>query len=312
MVRLNFILAAILITLFFCYSAFAEEEINLLFGGDVTFGGAYPAIAPDPFHDFGWPFKNLKDLISGADVFMVNCENAITYSDKKVPKRFNFKMDPKLVEIFSLYKIQVTLANNHVFDYGRIGLNDTIKHLDRYKVDHAGAGENIKEARKPIIKKIKGRKIVFLAYGNYSPAGKNTPGVAYRNPKIVLEDILKAKKDDADLIVVNFHWGVERDSFPTKIDCKLAHLAIDNGADIIIGHHPHVTQPVEIYKGKIIAYSLGNLIFGGNARGAKESFLLKVTVTGKKLNYEKISVKIDPQETRYQPYVISHIAERSR
>lgn len=313
MVVLKFIiLAAVAITLL-CPGALAGgKEINLLFGGDVTFGGAYPSIVPGHARNFSWPFGKLEKIISETDVFMVNCENAITDSSKKVIKKFNFKMNPKLVEIFRLHRIQVTLANNHVFDYGTAGLFDTIKYLDESGVDHVGAGKNLDEARKPIIKTVMGKKIFFLAYGNYSPAGKNSPGVAYRDSSIVIEDIQKAKRNGADIIVVNFHWGIERQPEPEKVERKLAHMAIDNGADVIIGHHPHVTQPVEMYKGKIIAYSLGNFIFGGNSHWPKESFLLKVIIDSGKLRYEKIKIRIDPQETKYQPYVISDNSKRSR
>jgi poly-gamma-glutamate capsule biosynthesis protein CapA/YwtB (metallophosphatase superfamily) len=314
MVALKFKIMLLLLTFLLIPSfALAEEgEITLLFGGDVTFGGAYPAIAPDPYHDFNWPFVRLRNLISQADVFMVNCENAITTYDKKVPKKFNFKMDPKLTEIFRLNKIQVTLANNHVYDYGSVGLLDTIRYLDQYGVDHVGAGKNLEAARKPIVKTIKGRKIFFLAYSNYAPTAGKAPGVARIDPDIILADIAKAKKDGAELVVINFHWGIERNHLPEESDRVLAHRLIDNGVDIIIGHHPHVTQPVEVYKGKIITYSLGNFIFGGNSRWPKESFLLRVLVNGNKLSYEKIEIRIDPQETKYQPYIISNFAKRSR
>lgn len=235
---------------------------------------------------------------------MVNCENAITKHDIKVPKTFNFKMDPELVEIFRLHKIQVTLANNHVFDYGRKGLEDTLKYLDEHGILHVGAGINLAEARKPIIREIEGKKIAFLGYGNYSPAGKNTPGVAYRTPEYVIEDIREAKKDGCDYVVVNFHWGIERATEPTASDRELAHRAIDNGADLIIGHHPHVLQPVEVYKGKVIAYSLGNFVFGGNSRYPRDSMLLEVTFRENMLSYKKIPIRIDPRETKYQPYVL--------
>ena len=170
------------------------KPIVMIFGGDVTLGYFYPQIAPKGGRDFDWPFAKLKEIFSRAHIVMVNCENAITKHNVKVPKTFNFKMDPELVEIFRLHKIQVTLANNHVFDYGRQGLEDTLKHLDEYGILHVGAGMNLAEARKPIIREIEGKKIAFLGYGNYSPAGKNTPGVAYRNREHVVSDIREAKK----------------------------------------------------------------------------------------------------------------------
>lgn len=284
----------------------AQDPIVMIFGGDVTLGGFYPLLAPEPYEDFDWPFKKLTSVFSEADVIMVNCENAITRSNKKVSKRFNFKMEPELAEIFRRYNIQVALANNHVYDYGAEGLVDTLKHLDYYGVKHVGAGLNLGDARRPIIRSVEGKKIAFLAYGNYSPAKGNSPGIAYRNPQHVVEDIKKAKKTGSDYVIVNFHWGIERNTLPTKDDQDLAHFAIDNGADVIVGHHPHVLQPVEIYKGKIIAYSLGNFVFGGNSRHPRDSMLLEVVFNENALSYRKIPIRIDPRETRYQPYVLGN------
>lgn len=302
---------AILLFLIFGYQSESVTEENkvsepivMVFGGDVTLGYFYPQIAPKEGKIFDWPFAKLKDIFSRADVVMVNCENAITNYDIKVPKTFNFKMNPELVAIFRLHKIQVTLANNHVFDYGRKGLEDTLKYLDESGIYHVGAGANLDKARKPIIRQIKGKKIAFLAYGNYSPAGKNTPGTAYSTPEHVIEDIREAKKDGCDYVVVNFHWGIERATEPTVSDRELAHLAINNGADLIIGHHPHVLQPVEVYKGKVIAYSLGNFVFGGNSRYPRDSMLLEAIFQENVLSYRKIPIRIDPQETRYQPYIL--------
>ena len=293
-------------------SAAPMEEINFLFGGDVTLGGHYPLIAPSAFTDFGWPFEKLQPLFAEMDVVMVNCENAITDSAAKVPKKFNFKMDARLVPVFKQAGITlVSLANNHVYDYGLKGLVDTIKHLMANSIDYVGAGRNLAEARKPVVKNIKGKKIVFLAYGNYSPATKTSPGAAYRNPLHVIEDVAMANANGADIIVVNFHWGEENAPLPTARDQKLARMTIDAGADIVIGHHPHVVQPIEVYKGKIIAYSLGNFIFGGNRRGGKNSILLKVAAKENgDLIYEAINIRIDPQETRYQPYIIKQTTKK--
>lgn len=284
--------------------AFAKD-INLVFGGDVTFGGHYPRIASGWAKDPTWSFRNISNILESADVVMVNCENPITEANRKVEKKFNFKMNPQQTEIFRRSGISlVTIANNHVFDYGKEGLLDTIKNLEKYGIEHVGAGENLDQARSPVARIINGKKLFFLAYGNYSPATKNSPGVAYRYPAHVSEDIRRAKTKGADLVIVNFHWGNERDSGPTKNDQFIARLAIDNGADIIVGHHPHVIQPVEIYKSKIIAYSLGNFIFGGNSGGPEEGMLVRVKIRpDSSLSCEKIILTIGPRATKYQPRI---------
>jgi len=307
MVLYKFTITIVIIFLTGCLaSPVFAEDINLVFAGDATFGGHYAVIAKESVKDPAWSFRNIKNILESADLVMVNCENAITEADKKATKKFNFKMRPEQTEIFKHNNIGlVTIANNHVYDYGKEGLFDTIANLDKFGIEHVGAGANLEQARIPVEKIINGKRLFFLAYGNYSPATATSPGVAYRNPKYVIEDIRKAKAKGADIVIVNFHWGVERSTCPTKGDQSLAHLAIDNGADIIIGHHPHVIQPVEIYRGKIVAYSLGNFIFGGNSSGPREGMLIKVKISPENtLSYEKIILSINPKFTRYRPIVM--------
>lgn len=298
-------LIALLLLLPFSWGRAAEVDIRLIFGGDVTLAAWYPDIVPD-VHDHAWPFARLEGLFRSADLVMVNCEAAITRAEKREPKQFNFKMDPDLVSVFPKSGISlVTLANNHVYDYGAEGLRDTLASLDRVGVGHVGAGMTLAEARKPVIRDIKGKRFAFLGYGNYSAATEKSPGTAYRYPEHVVEDIRLAKQSGADIVVINFHWGIERATEPTERDRALAHLAIDNGADVIVGHHPHVLQPVEIYRGKVIAYSLGNFVFGGNRQAGKDSALLEIIITPTgAINQRLLPIRIDTAETRYQPYLI--------
>ncbi|NTW14635.1 MAG: CapA family protein [Candidatus Moranbacteria bacterium] len=286
-------------------SAYAEEigGIRLVFGGDVTLASWYGTLAGS--NDPAWPFLKLRPYFMTADLVMVNCETAITDRGVIQPKEFNFRMKPELVAAFTQNGISlVTIANNHVCDYGKVGLEDTISYLDRAGIGHVGAGMNLTEARKPVWRMIKGKRFAFLAYGNYSSATADRYGVAYRDPSYVVADIRSAKKMGADYVVVNFHWGAERAKSPSLSDKGIAHAAVDAGADIVVGHHPHVLQPVEIYRGKIIAYSLGNFVFGGNRNPGKDSALLEVTVTDSYIDYRLVPIRIDVAETRYQPYII--------
>lgn len=283
----------------------AGNDIHLLFGGDVTLTGAYEDIAPN-LYDTTWPFKRLRKLFKSADVVMVNCESAITKRGVRVPKQFNFRMKPFLTSAFLKGGVSiVNLANNHVYDYGAVGLRDTIRNLNKAGIAHVGAGMNLAEARRPVIRNIKGKRIAFLGYGNYSPATATSPGVAYRYQEQVIEDIQLAKQRGADIVIVYMHWGIERALSPTKDDRALAYQAIDAGADAIVGSHPHVLQPTEQYHGKVIAWSLGNFIFGGNKNQGKDSALLEVIITPDgTLSHKLIPIRIDAQETHYQPYVI--------
>lgn len=308
--------AILLVGLFTCYPALAfdnsiatdeVEGVELLFGGDVTLTWGYNELVEKPREDLLWPFRRLQGLFSGMDVVMVNCETAITNSDAASEKRFTFRMDPDLAGIFNASGIDiVTLANNHVYDYGEQGLRDTIDALDEQGVMHVGAGMDLREARRPVVMHIKGRRIAFLGYGNYSPATHDSPGVAYRYKRHVKKDVELAKAAGADIIVVNFHWGIELAPEPQDSDRELAYLAIDSGADVVVGHHPHVVQPVEIYKDKVIAYSLGNFVFGGNSKRPRDSILLHVSVgSDGNVRHRVIDIRIQPEETKYQPYVIN-------
>ncbi len=308
-------LIAVLLFLPFSLGRAAEGDIRLVFGGDVTLAAWYPEVVPDA-RDHEWPFARPQELFRSADVVMVNCETAITRSEKREPKQFNFKMDPDLVSVFPKSGISlVTLANNHVYDYGAEGLRDTLAYLDQAGVEHVGAGMTLAEARKPVVRDIKGKKFTFLGYGNYSAATEKGPGTAYRHPEHVAEDVRLAKKNGADIVIVNFHWGLERATEPTERDRALARLAIDSGADVIVGHHPHVLQPVEIYRGKVIAYSLGNFVFGGNRRAGKNSALLEILVVPSGgIAHRLLPIRIDTAETRYQPYLLdpaTTLADRS-
>ena len=143
--------------------AHAEEDIVLLFGGDVTLSNNYPVIATGAYVDPNYSFRKISDITKESDVFVVNCENAITNYTKKIAKKFNFKMDPQLTGVFSKNQINlVNLANNHVLDYDTRGLSDTIKYLNIFGVKHFGAGMNLQEARSPVVENVKGKKLFFF------------------------------------------------------------------------------------------------------------------------------------------------------
>lgn len=158
----------------------------------------------------------------------------------------------------------VSLANNHVMDYGVNGLQQLINLLNKNKILHCGAGVNLSEATKPLEIQIEGKKWAFISYAwpliEATPAYKNQAGIAPLNKKLIIKIIheLKSRNDE---ICVMPHWGYEYEKYPLPVHRKLAHALIDAGATIIIGHHPHRIQGIEYYKNKMIAYSLGNFFF---------------------------------------------------
>ncbi|MBN2425337.1 MAG: CapA family protein [Calditrichaceae bacterium] len=279
----------------------------LYFSGDVTFADFFQNHVKDKFE---YPFQKMQ-WFKNADISMINLENPLTDRGIPVEKKFTFRASPDYVKIMKSGGIDiVTIANNHIYDYGVEGLFDTITHLDSIGISHVGAGKNLAEARAPAIFSVKGINIGFLAYYGLNkhsdsyPATKDEAGTALRNLSYIEEDI-KGLKNKADFIVVNFHWGEEKANYPGTDQIDFAHQVIEYGADLILGHHPHVLQGIEVYKKKVIAYSLGNFIFGGNSRKTYKSIILAVNINV--CDTKGYSVKIIPIQVDYwQPFKINN------
>lgn len=207
-------------------------------------------------------------------------------------------MNPKFLDAFVSAGIDVvSIANNHIYDFGKVGLFDTISYLDSVGIRHVGAGRNAREAHSPVIVHEKGRRIALLAYYGGGEAPKATsrrPGVANRTIESIRTDITRiSNQDDSTFVVVSLHWGTEKAAFPDRNQVDFAHAVIDAGADLIIGHHPHVLQGIEKYKAGVIVYSLGNLVFGGNSRDTYDTALFEARLDGKEVSYRLIPVRIE-------------------
>ncbi len=253
-----------------------DNEIILNFAGDCTFAEHFESFVGE---NTEYPFAKLR-WFSEADISMVNLENPITAHGSKVPKEFNFKMHPKYCRVLLSGGVDiVNIANNHTLDYGIQGMEDTIHYLDSVGVKHVGGGRNLAEAREPVILEVKGKKIGFLGYfgdGWYNATEKRA-GTAPRRVDCVTEDVRRLRQE-VDFVVVNLHWGEERQHYPSEQQKQLGHKTIDAGADLVVGHHPHVLQGIERYGHGIIAYSLGNFIFGGNSRREYDTAVLQVRI----------------------------------
>lgn len=280
---------------FFIATAQESEPVILLFAGDVVLSDHVENFIGD---DLAYVFRQWAE-VGPYHVFMVNLEHPVTTATQKVEKKFNFKMHPRLLPVLTGAGVTVVnLANNHIADYGREGLEETLRHLDAAGIRYVGVGKNLADARKPFILERNGLRIAFLAYyggGEFAATGTRS-GFAPRRASMVLEDV-RAARQQADYVVVNFHWGVERAEHPEPEQVTLAHAVIDAGADLIVGHHPHVVQGIEAYRGKHIAYSLGNFVFGGNALHTYDTVVLRVTLTAGNAQVEVIPVHVQ----RWQP-----------
>jgi poly-gamma-glutamate synthesis protein (capsule biosynthesis protein) len=266
-------------------------EVVMRFGGDVLLAAHYEEDVGEDMHR---AFEGF-DLFQTDDLSMVNLEVPVTTRGIRQTKPFTFRMKPAFLDVLTKGGIDVVnIANNHIHDFGREGLFDTIIGLDSAKIAHVGAGRNYEEAHRPFLITIKGRTIGILGYynGGEAPAATaKSPGVADRELAAISRDIA-ALKGKADFIIVNFHWGVEKDQKPGKIQQAFARSVIDAGADAIIGHHPHVLQGIELYRNKPIAYSLGNLIFGGNGRHTYDTGVFEIRLSSAGAAYRFIPVRV--------------------
>ncbi len=255
------------------------EELTVVAVGDIYLGGRVEPFIKELGPDY--PFGPTRDILGVGDVVVGNLEGPLTVSDEVfVEKAFVLKASPDIAAALADAGFNVlTLANNHIMDYGYRGLADTLDALEGHKLGHAGAGTSLDEARRPAVLETKGVKVSVLAYSNTLPkvfyAGSDSPGTARGLVKYVKEDVRRAAHK-ADIVVVSFHWGEERAPFPKDYQRVLAHAAIDSGAKLVIGHHPHVFQGIERYKDGLIFYSLGNFVFGSYSLYDAQGMIVKV------------------------------------
>jgi hypothetical protein len=276
------------------------NQIQMAFTGDILLASGVETIMKQNGYDY--PYKEVKDYLQKPDFTIGNLETPITDRGTILKKEYNYRSPPLALPALAEAGLDiVNLANNHVMDYGTEGLLDTLDHLEKTGIQHIGAGHDAAEAFKPVIVEKKGMKIAFLGFSRVVPdtswkAGVKHPGVAdtydYKAPVLAIE---KARAQ-ADLVVVITHWGLERTDTPVAYQTELAHRFIDAGADLIIGGHPHVLQGFETYKGKWIAYSLGNFIFTtNNVKETLETFILNASCSKDR----KCTLQAVPVLTKY-------------
>lgn len=235
-----------------------ETTITISAAGDCTLGtdegfdygrsfkGKYDAVQNPAYF-----FQNVQPVFAQDDLTIVNMEGTLTEETAREPKQFAFKGDAAYAKILSSGAVEAAnLANNHSFDYGKKSYEDTIVALEAEGISSFGY-------ERTAVMDIKGVKVGF--------AGVYELAKHIDCKQDLLDNIASLKEQGAQLIIVSFHWGQEKENIPNNVQVELAHTAIDNGADLVLGHHPHVLQGIEEYKGKNIVYSLGNFCFGGNS-----------------------------------------------
>ena len=241
-----------------------SREYTLLFTGDVMLSRAVGS-RMQAQKDWTLPFRLIADTLRNADLRYCNLECPVSDRGRNLHHLYSFRADPRAIEGLKAAGFNVvSQANNHSYDWGPEALLDSVERLRAAGIQTVGAGQNILAAHYPLLVRVGGLRIAFLAYVNIDPkeaaAGVDRPGVAWLDPAQALADIRFARPL-ADLVIVCPHWGVEYALQPTRDQVELAHQMIDAGADLIVGSHPHVVQPLEKYHDHWIAYSLGNFIF---------------------------------------------------
>lgn len=236
------------------------EKVSLTISaaGDCTLGTDenfyYATSLPAKYEavqDPGYFFQKVLPVFSKDDLTIVNMEGTLTQETAREEKLYAFKGDEEYTQILTEGSVEAAnLANNHSHDYGEKSYTDTIQALEDAGITTFGYDRTA-------VMDIKGIKVGLL--GTYELADH------MGCEEEMIENIQSLQEQGAQIIIASFHWGIERENIPNEIQVDLAHSAIDHGADLVLGHHPHVLQGIETYKGKNIVYSLGNFCFGGNS-----------------------------------------------
>ncbi len=277
-------------------------DIILTFAGDTTLGqdedytwNRFDSYAEN--NDAGYFFEKVSSVFKNDDFTFLNLEGPLTSSDSIEPKEFNFKGDPLYVRILKEGSIEgVTLANNHILDYGTEGLEETVNVLKNNDILYTHYEDHF-------VIEIKDIRIAYLGYMGWS--GES------RSLKHLKKVVLELREEGVDYITANFHWGTEHQYYPDENQKRMAYFAIDNGVDLVIGHHPHVLQGKEIYKGKTIIYSLGNFCFGGAPHPYDYDTIIyqkKLTIKDGRITEENdviIPARVSgtPDKNNYQPII---------
>ncbi len=266
------------------------NPVNVTVAGDIIFGRTVHSRMVQ-YDDFARPLRKVAPRLRDADLTIANLECSMSDNTEKPddPFTFMFTTNAAAVEGLVLAGIDgVSLANNHSMNFGALGLSDTLAGLAANKITAFGGGMNLSEARKPGLFTAKGVSFAFLGYDGITAedygAGPNWPGTCPLQMDLVLEDLARAKQGNPDFIIPYFHWSEEYVSVPSALMRRIAHQAIDNGAAMVLGSHPHWVQGTEWYKGKPILYSLGNFVFDQEwSEETKQGMFAEIVIRNKKI-----------------------------
>ena len=276
--------------MYFSYRSGAKWTLAAV--GDVNLGGdVLPYLQSN---GFDWPWKAVGEMLRDNTLTFANLECAISDRGTAVPgKSFTFRGPPDgLPPMRDAGVDVVSQANNHSRDFGADALLDSLAHLDKYGISHCGAGADYGSAHAPAYLMANGLRVAFLAYDDIGyagwPAGAGYPGDCNAKDTARMVADIQSAKQEADVVVVSFHWGTEKKYTPDPSQVNYAHLAVDSGADLVLGHHPHVAQGFEIYRGKLVAYSLGNFVFSPGSPECRYTILTRLQMDSSGFNSARV------------------------
>ena len=270
-----------------------KKDIEIAFLWDVMIGSrVWDAMDENwPDYVYGWT----RDFLSEKDAVILNLETSVTDREEKINKTYTFKAKSEYLEWLKSFNknLVVNLANNHIWDYTASWIVDTVNNLDDYKIEYFWAWKNKSEADAVKIIEIEWVKIWLIWQTCVNPvsfwATQNKAGNSRFNKEIILQEINRAQEDNVDIIVYNMHCWIEYTNGPNAQQVEFAHFAIDNWVDLVIWHHPHWYQPVEIYKEKLIFYSLWDYIFDiFRGRRTQEGIIANIKISDKKIIWAEI------------------------
>lgn len=279
-----------------------NSRIIMTFTGDCTLGEYKGQSGGGQFKDYynnygpDYFFANVKNIFASDDLTFINLEGPLTNYPQVYEKTYPIKGDARNINVIKNASVEVcNLANNHTYDCGENGYTETKQLLSAVGISYCGNGSYA-------IKKVKNKTVIFLGYNCLS--GNPT--------KQMTVDIANAKAV-ADIVIVEFHWGIERENYANNQQKAIAHSAIDSGADFVVGTHPHVLQGIENYKGKTICYSLGNFSFGANKNPSdkdtimyRQEFIINDDGSIRYGSHQIIPCRISssPSTNNYQPTIL--------
>lgn len=274
-------------------------DIVISFTGDCTIGSdeSYRGYTFDKVYDEvnnpDYFFQEVKSIFEADDYTFVNLEGVFTDATRKADKEFRYKGPPSYCEILVRGGIDgCNLANNHTFDYLQAGFDQTVEVLNNAGIDHVYMDNYL-------IKDINGVRIGFLGYKAWSHEK--------RSNELLVRHIKELREQGVAFIIVSYHWGDMYSYIPNSQQKNMAHFAIDTGADLVIGHHPHVLQGMETYKGKNVLYSLGNFCYGGKMNpGDKDTIVFQQIIS-----YDLTRQEIAGTDYRVIPALISSRTDRN-